>query len=304
MSKVLWRVSVATSAKAEDAVIELISAVLGQSCTAYHDFETGKTTVSAFLANVTSFRGGKPQILEGLRRIHDCGLATTRLRVTCARVRHEDWAESWKKHFKPLEIGRELLIKPSWSRLRAKPGQRVTILDPGLSFGTGHHPTTAFCLKEVARAARENKEHPKGSAANRAFLDAGTGSGILVIAAAKLGFAPADAFDYDPDALRIARANAQRNRVAEKIRFSQQDATKFRPGRKYSLICANLSAEVLMQSLGRLRFCLEKGGALVLAGILKNEFAFIQQIAAEHRLLLMRKHDQDEWTSGTFTKKL
>jgi ribosomal protein L11 methyltransferase len=298
MSKALWKVSVATSAAAEDAVIELLSEVLGQSCTTYHDFETGKITVNTFLANVASFRGGKPQILQGLRRIHDCGLATTRPRVTCARIRHEDWAESWKKHFKPLEIGRELLIKPSWSRLRAKPGQRVIILDPGLSFGTGHHPTTAFCLKEVARAARR-----KG-AANRAFLDAGTGSGILVIAAAKLGFAPADAFDYDPDALRVARANARRNSVAEKIRFSQQDATKFRPGRKYSLICANLSAEVLMQSLGRLRFCLEERGALVLAGILKNEFAFIQRIAAEHGLLLTRKRDQDEWTSGAFSQKL
>ena len=123
-------------------------------------------------------------------------------------IRHEDWAESWKRHFKPIEIGRRLLIKPSWSRRRPKPHQQVVVLDPGLSFGTGQHPTTAFCLAEVARLVK--------NAPARSFLDIGTGSGILAIAAARLNYQPIWAFDFDPEAVRMARANAQTNQVEKK----------------------------------------------------------------------------------------
>ena len=272
------------AAEAEDAITELLSGILGQA-SAYHDFETGQTTVSAFIVDQGAFRQGKLRILEGLRLIQECGLTPVRPRLTFRKVRHEDWAESWKRHFKPLEIGRRLLIKPSWSRRRAKAGQAVMILDPGLSFGTGHHPTTAFCLSELARCA--SKKTGSG------FLDAGTGSGILAIAAAKLGFSPVDAFDYDLDALRVARANGQRNRVAAKIRFFRRDATKLPIDRKYPVICANLSTDVLKQAIGRLARCLESGGLLVLAGILKGEFASIQGAAAKAGLRLVRRRNRE-----------
>src|ERR1051326_5520108 len=207
MRKPLWRVSVVTSPEAEDAVNELLSSTLGESGTAYHDFENRRTTVSVFLADRTAFERSKGEILHGLARIHGCGLTKKRPKVTCEKVRREDWAESWKRHFKPLQIGRKLLIKPSWSQHKALAGQAVIILDPGLSFGTGHHPTTSFCLKELARFAGKGKEHPKGWTPNRAFLDAGTGSGILAIAAAKLGFSTVEAFDFDSEALAVARRN-------------------------------------------------------------------------------------------------
>src|SRR5208337_4372949 len=124
-----------------------------------------------------------------------------------AKVKREDWAESWKKHFKPLEIifrrdefhespkkenqfklgtrpsersAKSLLVKPSWSKKRPRKNQAVVILDPGLSFGTGQHPTTAFCLRELVRCGKIETR--------RSFLDIGTGSGILAIAARKLGF--------------------------------------------------------------------------------------------------------------------
>jgi len=292
MSRTLWRVSVVTSPKAEDATMELLSEVLAEPCSAYHNFETGRATVSAFLADQSPFRQGKRRILEGLRQIQEGGLAAFRPKLTYGRVRREDWSESWKRHFRPLEIGRKLLIKPSWSRSRAKPGQAVMILDPGLSFGTGHHPTTAFCLRELARRAQTPR---------CGFLDAGTGSGILAIAAAKLGFSPVDAFDYDLDALRVARANARRNRVAAKIRFSRQDATKFRSRRSYRVVCANLSTDVLKQSIGCLASCLASDGVIVLAGILKKEFSSIQTAAAKEGLHLARGRNEKEWRSGAFT---
>ena len=142
-------------------------------------------------------------------------------------MRREDWAESWKRHFKPIEIGDALLVKPSWSKRRPRKNQAVVILDPGLSFGTGQHPTTAFCLREIVRLklakergrlAREFKtrHHADEPSALQSFLDIGTGSGILAIAAAKLGYQPVHAFDFDAEAVRIARANARANRVQAK----------------------------------------------------------------------------------------
>src|SRR5262249_3273167 len=147
----------------------------------------------------------------------------------------EDWAESWKRHFRPVEIGSRLLLKPSWSRRRPRKNQVLLVLDPGLSFGTGQHPTTRFCLEQlVAFASR-----------NRSFLDLGTGSGILVIAAKKLGYRRVTAIDSDPDAVRIARANAKRNRLEEKLRLVHQDLTRLPVGwRKHDLVCANLGYEL------------------------------------------------------------
>src|SRR6266581_3416563 len=292
MSKPLWRISIITSAEAEEAVSELLSSTFGVSCTAYHDFETGKIMVSIFTKEPTLFREARPRILRGLRRIRECGLCIISPRVTCRKVRQEDWAESWKRHFKPIEIGRKLLVKPSWSRRRAKRGEIVIILDPGLSFGTGHHPTTSFCLQELVRFGTTGG---KGG-----LLDAGTGSGILAIAAAKLGFSPVDAFDFDAEALRIARANALGNGVGRRIDFFRQDATKFRSTRKYALICANLTAEVLRESFRWIAEHLQRDGRAVLAGILKEEFGSIEKAADRAGLRLLRRRNEKEWSSGTF----
>ena len=127
------------------------------------------------------------------------------------KVPPEDWAESWKRHFKPIEIGGDLLILPSWSKRKPKTGQAVVVLDPGLSFGTGQHATTSFCLNEIVKLRRSSK------ASELSLLDGGTGSGILAIAAAKLGYKPVEAFDFDPVSVRVARANATSNGVNRKV---------------------------------------------------------------------------------------
>ena len=152
-SKILWRVSILTSLEAEDAVTELLQNVTGTSTAAYHNLETGISTVSAFRQN--SFdRSIRSEIISGLKQIVSCGLNIRPGKIQIARVKREDWSESWKKHFKPLEIGRVLLVKPSWIKRRLRPGQAVVVLDPGLSFGTGQHPTTSFCLQQLARHAQ------------------------------------------------------------------------------------------------------------------------------------------------------
>ena len=133
-------------------------------------------------------------------------------------------------------------------------------------------------------------------------MDIGTGSGILAIAAAKLGYAPVEAFDLDSDAVRIARTNALRNGVAGKIRFLRQDFTRLpqRSSGKYSVICANLMANLLVNERDRILAHLQPDGVLVLAGILETEFERVRQAYEAAGLRLAGSRTQKEWRSGAF----
>ena len=216
--------------------------------------------------------------------------------MSLERVRHQDWSMSWKRHFRPIEIGSALLIRPSWSRRRPRKGQAVVEIDPGLSFGTGQHPTTAFCLRQLT--VRRSPRKPQS------FLDLGTGSGILAIAAVKLGYGPIDALDSDPDAIRIARANARQNGVVGRIRFLRQDIGKLGTvvSSRYGLICANLTADLLVKERARFVSRLQPWGVLVLAGILDQEFAGVQRAYEAVGLQLSSSRREREWRSATFAR--
>ena len=294
-SESLWRVSVITTPEAEDAVSELLGTVPGQPVSSCFNLETGVSTVTAYCRRKPAWPAEwRAKIRVGLDQIKNCGLKIGPGKVTIAKMRREDWAESWKRHFQPIEIGHALLVKPSWSKKPPRKNQAVVILDPGLSFGTGQHPTTAFCLRELARCGKKE--------AGWSFLDIGTGSGILAIAAAKLGYAPVHAFDFDPDAVRIARANARANGVHNQLRIVRRDVTKLpiQPVRQYDLICANLISTLLIAGRRRIAAQLKRGGRLVLAGILKSEFSQMQKIFAELGLKLAAKKIENEWCSGSF----
>jgi len=330
--KPLQRISVATTPEAEDAVAELLSTALGLTAVAYNDNETGLSKVAVYLQKkLGSPRNLRGEISAGLRRIKSCGLKIGPGRITITRVRREDWAESWKRHFKPIEIignrarhsvgttttarrGRRtlpksLLIKPSWSQRKARKGQAVVVLDPGLSFGTGQHPTTAFCLGEIVRSADSPSAgcKPENSRTSRprSLLDLGTGSGILAIAAAKLGYSPVRAMDFDPEAIRVARANARANRVQQKLKIRQGDVTRLpiRPRQqrqRYDLVCANLISDLLIAERRRIAAQLNRGGTLVLAGILGSEFAKVQKAFEALGLKLASSRSEKEWRSGSF----
>ena len=275
--------------------MELLGSTLGQPVSTHFNLQTGRSTVTVYLPN----KPAKPRkirqtLLAGLKEIRRCGLKTGSGRVALVKMRGEDWAESWKRHFRPIEIGDRLLIKPSWSKRRARKNQAVVVLDPGLSFGTGQHPTTEFCLQELARGG--------SFGAHRSFLDIGTGSGILAIAAAKLGYAPVHAFDFDPEAVRVARANARANGVQKRLRISRGDVAKLqnRPARRYDLICANLISTLLISERKRIVNRLQRDGTLVLAGILKSEFSRIREAFAKSGLKLAASNTRNEWRSGSF----
>ena len=295
-NKPLWRISVVTTLEAEDAVGELLASVLGCAASSYFDLEKQMSLVSVFMEQGNfSPVVARREISAGLKRIAGFGLKTGAGKIEVARVRREDWAESWKRHFHPMQIGKTLLVKPSWSKKCPAKNQAVVILDPGLSFGTGQHPTTSFCLHEIARR-RKNETKPTS------FLDIGTGSGILAIAAAKLGYQPVHAFDFDPESVRVARENLRKNRVADKVKLSRGDVTRLplRPARQFDLVCANLISTLLIGERQRIVNRVKRGGTLVLAGILVVEFAEVKRAFAASGLKLTANRVENEWCSGAF----
>ena len=291
----LWKISVTTDPEAEDAVAEMLGGAFAQPVTSYTDAEIRQTAVFVYVQERPDWSPARQaELASGVKRIALSGLNVGPGKISLQRIPREDWAESWKLHFQPLVIGSALLLKPSWSRRRPRKGQAVIVLDPGLSFGTGRHPTTAFCLRQLVASRRPGKA--------QSCLDIGTGSGILAIAAAKLGYAPVDAFDFDPQAISVARANARRNRVSAKVRFRRQDLTRrpCRSAQKYDLVCANLVSNLLLSEMKRILARLRQDGVLVVAGILRGEFAAVQRAFAAAGLRLMASRAEDEWRSGAF----
>lgn len=298
--KTIWKASVITSSEGEDAVAELLATHFAPAPSSYTDVETGRTTVSAYTVTPPkNFPVVKKTLRLGLKQIKACGLNLGPGTVTIQKLPRRNWAESWKRHFKPIAIGHRLLVKPSWIRRRPRRGQAVIVLDPGLSFGTGQHPTTEFCLREVVR-------HRSAVASGRArsFLDMGTGSGILAIAAAKLGYAPIHAFDYDPQSVLVAKENARKNQVANQIKLTRADLTRLprRRPRQYDVVCANLLANLLVTERDRILARVKPDGLLVVAGILKREFVEVRTSYEAAGLRLIASRAQKEWCSGTFRK--
>lgn len=181
-------------------------------------------------------------------------------------VNETDWADAWKRHFPVLRIGRRIVIRPTWRRHRRQPEDVVLALDPGMAFGTGLHPTTRLCLVAL-EASADRGILARGSATDGSarVLDVGCGSGILAIAAVRLGAGAAFGVDTDPIAIEATLANAARNRVARRIRARAGTLPSGQPG--HDVIVANLIASLLVQLAAALHAELRPGGTLIASGI-------------------------------------
>ncbi len=175
--------------------------------------------------------------------------------------KEQDWTTFWQHHFKITELGKNLRIVPEWEPAPAD-GKINIIINPGLSFGTGGHFTTKFCLEALEQAAQELKPET--------MIDAGTGSGILSIAAIKLGIPRVAAFDYDPVCIDQCNENAARNGVGGKIHFFQADVLE--PGwysEPADLVCANILTSVLLEAAPLIKRATRK--RILLSGIREIE---------------------------------
>jgi ribosomal protein L11 methyltransferase len=221
--------------------------------------EATDRVVTAYFTATPNREQVRDELFEALR-IYD--LPTSSVRDMRARVvAQRDWLEEWKQSWQPVQIGR-FIIAPPWSNVEERPDRLIVRIEPGMAFGTGTHETTRLCLNAI-------QQHYRGGS----FLDVGTGTGILAIAAAKLfPEAHIEACDIDEDAIVIARENAAANGVLDQINFragSVDDSTA-----SADLVCANLTADVITQMLPALvgLSC----GKLILSGILETQIEMVQ----------------------------
>jgi ribosomal protein L11 methyltransferase len=204
-------------------------------------------------------------------------------------VDEADWADAWKAHFPVMRIGRHLVIRPTWRRHRAAPGDVVIALDPGMAFGTGLHPTTRLCLAALELAAA------RGELDGSRVLDVGCGSGILSIAAARLGARRVSGLDIDPIAIEATLANARRNRLARRIRARVGSLPSGEP--PFDLVVANLIASVLVDLAGPLRDELRRGGILLASGIFEDREAEVAAALGEAGLIVVDRSVDGEWVA-------
>jgi ribosomal protein L11 methyltransferase len=170
----------------------------------------------------------------------------------------EDWQNAWKAHFTLLKLGQRLVIKPSWMEYTAAPEDVVIELDPGMAFGTGYHPTTYTCLEAIERLLRPGMM----------VLDLGTGSGILTIAALKLGAARAIALDIDPLAVRVARQNFRRTGIRRQVTLTQGTVPHpLAPASRFDLAVANISARAVRDRAPYILPVLRPQGIFIASGI-------------------------------------
>ena len=172
-------------------------------------------------------------------------------------VSDASWADAWKRHFRTLRVGRAIVVRPSWRRYTKKRGEIMIDLDPGMAFGTGQHATTQLCLEEIE----------KRTVKDMTVLDAGSGSGILGIAAALLGAKRVDAIDIDLAAVRATKENAARNGVGRIVRARAGSLDEVAPAR-YGLVLANLSSRLVQELAGPLVAALRPQGVALVSGLI------------------------------------
>lgn len=197
-----------------------------------------------------------------------------------------NWAEAWREHFRPVAVARRLMIAPPWE-VPTISGRVAVIIEPGRAFGTGHHASTAGCLE-----ALETLVEPPPSSA----LDLGTGSGILAIAAVRLGVGRVLAIDEDPDALASATANAARNGVAEHIQCLRADAGALSVA-AVPLVLANLLTAAHVRLAADYARYVIPGGALVLGGILEPQADVVTAALGEHGFTPVAASSHEGWTT-------
>jgi ribosomal protein L11 methyltransferase len=209
------------------------------------------------------------------------------------QIDEQAWAESWKAFFKPQPITSRLVVKPTWCDYVPEPGQQVIELDPGMAFGTGTHPTTAMCVHLLEQHLRPGDT----------LLDVGTGSGILLIAAAKLGAGRLTGVDLDPTAITVARANLVQNAIgADRYELICGHLIEAVSG-TYDIVVANILADVVVELLDGVAAVLKPGGRFICSGIIHAQKEMVGRAMADHGFSRVAVTELGEWLAFAGEKR-
>ena len=205
----------------------------------------------------------------------------------------EDWESKWKEYFHPIRIGKAIRIIPSWIEPESSKDDITIFLDPGMAFGTGYHPTTRMCIELLEEIIVGNER----------LVDLGSGSGILSIAAVKLGAAEAVGFELSSDAVKVAKENCVINQVEKYVSiYEKQLSEETAVNDTYDIVVANISAKIIIELTYVLSNLIPVNGRIVLSGILKESLNKVETELNANRIFIDRISTIDDWVGILATK--
>ncbi|MDA8340458.1 MAG: 50S ribosomal protein L11 methyltransferase [Nitrospiraceae bacterium] len=272
------------SDESKDALIQMMSQA---GCLGV--IENGNT-ITAYFPDFLGINKITDALSSSKKTLKDSGL-DDKMSFEYVFIGERDWNESWKKKFKPIDVGENLTILPPWEE--NSNGRISLIIDPGMAFGTGHHETTKTCLTLIERFSKDLIPPLVNS-----FLDFGTGTGILAIAALKLGFKCAVCVDIDPLAIDAAQRNAELNTL-ENIEIKEGSISVVNG--KFDFIAANLMSEILIQNAHKMASSLNKPGIALLSGMIVGQEDDVIASMEKEGLHVLEKFYDGRWVSVLLT---
>ncbi len=210
--------------------------------------------------------------------------------VSTVGLSEEDWAETWKRYYHPIKLGRVVIV-PAWEKYDAAPGEVTVTMDPGMAFGTGTHETTRLVVGLIEKYMKPGCR----------MLDLGCGSGILSICASKLGAGECFAYDIDPVAVRITAENIRDNGVTNVTCGVSDLLADVDKGGKYDLIAANIVADIILRMAGDVGGYLAPGGYLIVSGIIEERAAEVTDAFLSLGYRLVEKASENGWCAAVLT---
>jgi|SRR5680860_4811 len=298
-----WReVAVTVSSEGEEAVAdlfyqlgcpgvsvedpELLCSYIESGKWDYHAFGevelTGTSVVKGYFAEDDELADKLKQLDQGIRELLQRSPLWV-VQVKGISLKEEDWETAWKAYFKPIRVGEHFLIKPTWEPIVLREGDVVLELDPGMAFGTGTHPTTTLCLRALEGVVKPGQR----------VFDLGTGSGILAIAAAKLG-AQVEAVDLDSVAIRVARENVALNQVNDRVQVVRGNLGTVLTGQA-DVVIANIIADIILILLPDLKRLLHPDGEFLASGIIENRADDVEEGLKKAGLEIVERLEDSGW---------
>ena len=256
--------------------------------------DTETVTVRAYLPEDARLESSLLALAERIAALRHAGATLGAGTISHSFVADEDWAETWKAYIHTEKIGERIVVRPTWEEYTPSADEIVIELDPGAAFGTGAHATTAMCLRWLEHLVSPGMR----------VYDVGCGSGILAVAAAKLGAGEVIAMDYDPVAVSVAEENIRQNNVHNVVACESDLPSACEGAAPAELITANIIADVIVRLFAQLDRHLALGGTLLASGIIDDRIADVEHAAAQHGFTVLDMTCEKEWAAMIIRRRL